>query len=161
MNQINCTILDPSLLPKYETQFSSGMDLKANQYSHSYDLGNTLDFPDNGILLFPFQRILVKTGLRIQLPEGHEAQIRPRSGLALKQGITVLNTPGTIDSDYVGEVGVILINLSDDPFKIKKGDRIAQMVFQKVEQFELNIVNELSNTVRGEGGFGSTNKEGK
>jgi len=104
----------------------------------------------------PGDRVLVKTGLHIELPPNTEAQVRPRSGLALKHGITVLNTPGTVDEDYRGDIGVILINLGKESFVIKKGDRIAQLVFHKVEKFNLNVVDKLSDTNRGEGGFNST-----
>lgn len=129
-------------LPKYETTSSAGMDLRANL--------------TESIVLKPFERVLVKTGLFIELPVGYEAQVRPRSGLALKKGITVLNTPGTIDADYRGEIGVILINLSNEDFVIENGERIAQLVIAKYEQAELIEVNELSETQRGAGGFGST-----
>lgn len=129
-------------LPKYETAASAGMDLRANL--------------TESIVLKPFERILVKTGLFVELPVGYEAQVRPRSGLALKKGITVLNTPGTIDADYRGEIGVILINLSNEDFVIENGERIAQLVIAKYEQAELIEVNELSETQRGAGGFGST-----
>lgn len=129
-------------LPKYETVASAGMDLRANL--------------SESITLKPFERTLVKTGLFIELPVGYEAQVRPRSGLALKKGITVLNSPGTIDADYRGEIGVILINLSDQDFIIENGERIAQLVIAKYEQAELIEVNELSETSRGAGGFGST-----
>lgn len=158
MNQkINCTIEDESLLPKYETVCASGMDLKAYSYTYPYDLATDFGVKEDWIItLSPLQRILIKTGLHIQLPENIEAQIRPRSGLALKNGISIVNAPGTIDEDYRGDIGVILINLSDTPFVIKKGDKIAQMVFQNVEKYDLNIVDQLSITVRGEGGFGHT-----
>ena len=129
-------------LPKYETLFSAGMDLRAN-----------LEEP---ILLKPFQRLVVKTGLFISLQQGYEAQIRPRSGLALKKGITVLNSPGTIDADYRGEIGVILINLSDSDFEINTGDRIAQMIIAKHEKIEWEVVDKLDDSVRGDKGFGST-----
>ena len=129
-------------LPKYETLFSAGMDLRAN-----------LEEP---ILLKPFQRLVVKTGLFISLQQGYEAQIRPRSGLALKKGITVLNSPGTIDADYRGEIGVILINLSDSDFEINTGDRIAQMIIAKHETIEWETVDKLDDSVRGDKGFGST-----
>ena len=129
-------------LPKYETTASAGMDLRANL--------------TESIVLKPFERVLVKTGLFIELPVGYEAQVRPRSGLALKKGITVLNTPGTIDADYRGEIGVILINLSNEDFVIENGERIAQLVIAKYEQAALIEVNELSETQRGAGGFGST-----
>ena len=129
-------------LPKYETLFSAGMDLRANL--------------EESILLKPFQRLVVKTGLFISLQQGYEAQIRPRSGLALKKGITVLNSPGTIDADYRGEIGVILINLSDSDFEINTGDRIAQMIIAKHETIEWEAVDKLDDSVRGDNGFGST-----
>ncbi len=132
-------------LPKYETQYSAGLDLKAF-------------LPEGPITLEPLQRGLVKTGLFIELPVGYEAQVRPRSGLALKKGITVLNSPGTIDADYRGEICVILINLSQEPFVINDGERIAQMVVARHEQAELVQVEELSETERGVGGFGHTGK---
>lgn len=127
-------------LPQYATPQSAGMDLRAN-----------LDEP---ITLQPLQRTLVPTGLFMALPAGYEAQVRPRSGLAIKKGITVLNTPGTIDADYRGEVCVILINLSNEPFVINDGERIAQMVIARHEQPELIQVTELNETERGTGGFG-------
>ena len=129
-------------LPRYATPMSAGMDLRAN-----------LDEP---ITLLPMQRALVKTGLYIALPEGYEAQIRPRSGLALKHGITVLNTPGTVDADYRGEVMALLINLSQEDFIINPGERIAQMVIARHEQAEFQIVEELDETERGAGGYGHT-----
>lgn len=129
-------------LPQYETPLSAGVDLRAN-----------IESP---ITLNPLDRALVKTGLFIALPEGYEAQVRPRSGLAYKNGISVLNAPGTIDADYRGEIGVILVNLSNAPFIISDGERIAQMVVAKCEQAEFIEVAELNETERGEGGFGST-----
>ena len=129
-------------LPKYETLFSAGMDLRANL--------------EESIVIKPFQRLVVKTGLFISLKQGYEAQIRPRSGLALKKGITVLNSPGTIDADYRGEIGVILINLSDSDFEINTGDRIAQMIIAKHETIEWEAVDKLDGSVRGDKGFGST-----
>jgi dUTP pyrophosphatase len=129
-------------LPTYETSASAGLDVRANS--------------DQPILLHPFERALVKTGLFLEIPLGYECQVRPRSGLALKKGITVLNSPGTIDADYRGEVGVILINLSQETVVIESGERIAQLIFAKVEQAEWNEVEILSETARGEGGFGST-----
>ena len=131
-------------LPKYETLFSAGMDLRANL--------------EESIVLKPFQRLVVKTGLFISLQQGYEAQIRPRSGLALKKGITVLNSPGTIDADYRGEVGVILVNLSNEDFVVEDGERIAQLVVAKCEQATFVETNELSETERGAGGFGSTGR---
>ncbi len=130
-------------LPKYETAQSAGLDLKAY-------------LPDGPVSLRPLERGLVKTGLFIELPAGYEAQVRPRSGLALKKGVTVLNSPGTIDADYRGEICVILINLSQDDFVINDGERIAQMVVARHEQAELVEVKELSDTERGAGGFGHT-----
>jgi dUTP pyrophosphatase len=131
-------------LPKYETIHSAGMDLRANL--------------SDDIVLKPLQRVLVSTGLYIELPEGFEAQVRPRSGLALKKGITVLNSPGTIDADYRGEICVILINLSADDFVITDGERIAQMVIGSHEHINWEQVEMLNNTVRGVGGFGHTGK---
>lgn len=129
-------------LPAYATELSAGMDLRAN-----------LSEP---IVLKPLQRCLVPTGLYMALPEGYEAQVRPRSGLALKKGITVLNSPGTIDADYRGEVGVILVNLSAEDFVIEDGERIAQMVIARYQQVEWEAVEVLSETERGAGGFGHT-----
>ena len=129
-------------LPQYATEQSAGMDLRAN-----------LDAP---ITLHPMERRLIPTGLHIALPEGYEAQVRPRSGLALKHGLTVLNTPGTIDADYRGEIGVVLINLSQEDFVINDGERIAQMVIARHEQGDFVVVEELDETERGEGGYGHT-----
>ncbi|MBQ0030154.1 MAG: dUTP diphosphatase [Paludibacteraceae bacterium] len=131
-------------LPAYATPQSAGLDLQAN-----------IDAP---IVLQPMQRVLVPTGLYIALPEGYEAQIRPRSGLAAKYGVTVLNSPGTIDADYRGELKVILINLSNEPVTINNGERIAQMVVAKFEQVNWEVVEVLDETLRGEGGFGHTGK---
>jgi dUTP pyrophosphatase len=131
-------------LPVYETSHAAGMDLRAN-----------LDSP---ILLQPMQRALVSTGLFIELPHGFEAQIRPRSGLAYKYGVTVLNSPGTIDADYRGEIKVLLVNLGSEAFEIKDGERIAQMVVAAHEQVQWNPSEELAETGRGSGGFGSTGK---
>ena len=130
------------LSPAYATALSAGMDLKAN-----------LDGP---VTLGPLERALVPTGISIALPAGYEAQIRPRSGLAAKKGITVLNTPGTIDADYRGEIKVILVNLSSEPFEIVPGERIAQMVIARHETVEWEETAHLDSTLRGEGGFGST-----
>ena len=130
-------------LPKYETSLSAGMDLRAY-------------LPDGPVTLKPLERALVPTGLFMELPAGYEARVRPRSGLALKKGITVLNTPGTIDADYRGEICVILINLSNDPFVVNDGDRIAQMVIARHEQADVIEVEALSATQRGTGGFGHT-----
>jgi len=129
-------------LPSYATAGSAGMDIRAN-----------VELP---VTLEPLERCLVPTGLFIELPEGYEAQIRPRSGLALKQGITCLNSPGTVDSDYRGELKVILINLSNTTQVINNGDRIAQMVIAKTAMAELFVVQQLNDTVRGDGGFGHT-----
>ncbi len=131
-------------LPKYQTALSAGMDLYANI--------------EESVTLKPLERKLISTGLLIELPQGFEAQIRPRSGLAIKNGITVLNSPGTIDADYRGEIGVILVNLSAEAFTINNGDRIAQMVIAKHETAVWDEVAELSETNRGAGGFGSTSK---
>lgn len=129
-------------LPEYATPQSAGMDLRAN-----------IEEP---IVLKPLSRVLIPTGLHIALPKGYEAQIRPRSGLAIKKGITCLNTPGTVDADYRGDVGVILINLSAETFIVNPGERIAQMVINKFEQAKFELVEELEETERGEGGFGHT-----
>ncbi len=129
-------------LPNYETIASAGMDLRSNI--------------SESITLKPLERTIVKTGLFIALPVGTEAQVRPRSGLAAKKGITVLNAPGTVDADYRGEIGVILVNLSNDDFVINDGERIAQLVIAKHERAEWNVVEILSETERGSGGFGST-----
>ena len=134
----------PYPCPAYATEQSAGMDLKANL--------------EESLVLKPLQRALVPTGLYMALPAGYEAQVRPRSGLAAKHGITVLNTPGTIDADYRGEVKVILVNLSDTPFEIVPGERIAQMVIARHEKVEWEEVNELDATSRGVGGFGSTGR---
>ena len=129
-------------LPTYETSASAGMDVRAN-----------IDEP---IVLEPMERVLIKTGLFLEIPVGYECQVRPRSGLAIKKGISVLNSPGTIDADYRGEVGVILVNLSNEAFTIEDGERIAQLVFAKFEQARWLNVEELTETNRGEGGFGIT-----
>jgi dUTP pyrophosphatase len=129
-------------LPAYATPQSAGMDLRAN-----------LDAP---ITLHPMERRLIPTGLHIALPEGYEAQVRPRSGLALKHGLTVLNTPGTIDADYRGEIGVVLINLSQEDFVVNDGERIAQMVIARHEQGDFVVVEQLDETERGTGGYGHT-----
>ena len=133
-------------LPAYETVNSAGMDLRAY-------------LPEGPVTLKPMQRMLIPTGLFMEIPEGYEGQVRPRSGLAIKNGVTVLNTPGTIDADYRGEVKIILINLSDTDFTISSGDRIAQIIFAKCEQMEVVNVETLSETERGAGGFGHTGKQ--
>ena len=132
-------------LPSYETSASAGLDIRA--------------FIEEKLTLSPGERKLIKTGLFLEIPEGYEAQVRPRSGLALKNGITVLNSPGTIDADYRGEIGVILINHSSENFEINSGDRIAQLVFAKVEQAVWFETESLNETERGQGGFGSTGKK--
>lgn len=132
-------------LPAYETDNSAGMDLRAN-----------LDHP---VVLKPLERCLIPTGLFIELPAGFEAQIRPRSGLAIRHGISVLNSPGTIDADYRGEIKVILVNLSSEEYTIHDGDRIAQMIISKVEKIKWLQVDQLEETSRGSGGFGSTGKK--
>lgn len=132
-------------LPAYATEQSAGMDLRAN-------IGEA-------VVLHPMERRLIPTGLHIALPPGYEAQVRPRSGLALKHGITVLNSPGTIDADYRGEIGVLLVNMSSEDFVVNDGERIAQMVIARHEQAEFVIVDELDATERGEGGYGHTGVE--
>ena len=132
-------------LPSYSTDFSAGMDLRANI--------------DSEIILKPLERVLVGTGLYIEIPVGYEAQIRPRSGLAIKNGVTILNSPGTIDADYRGEICVILINLSNENFVIRDGERICQMVIARHEKAEWEKANRLLETGRGKGGFGHTGKE--
>ena len=129
-------------LPAYATKQSAGLDLRADI--------------DEDVILQPLQRQLIPTGLHIALPEGYEAQVRPRSGLALKHGVTVLNTPGTIDADYRGEIGVVLVNLSQDPFMVHPGERVAQLVVARYEQADLVSVDVLDETERGEGGYGHT-----
>ena len=131
-------------LPRYATPLSAGMDVRANI--------------DEAVVLRPLERAMIPTGLSIELPEGYEMQIRPRSGLAAKHGITVLNSPGTIDADYRGEIRVILVNLSNEEFRIEAGERIAQMIVARYAQIEWQAVEELSSTERGAGGFGSTGK---
>ncbi|MFP5081217.1 dUTP diphosphatase [Pedobacter sp. JCM 36344] len=143
---MNIKIINKSAhaLPQYETAHAAGMDMRA--------------FIESEITIKPLQRILVPTGLYIELPVGYEAQIRPRSGLAYKHGISIVNSPGTIDADYRGEIKVLLVNLSDADFVIKDGDRIAQMVIAKHETIAWEAVESLSDTARGEGGYGHTGK---
>ncbi len=143
--QISIINKSTNQLPEYATTGSSGMDIRASL--------------DNEVILQPLERSLIPTGLFLEIPQGYEAQIRPRSGLAIKQGITCLNTPGTIDADYRGELKVILINLSNEPTIILHGDRIAQMVFMKIEQVQLIPVTTINETLRGDGGFGHTGKQ--
>lgn len=142
--QINIINKSEHPLPAYETAHAAGMDLRAH-------ITET-------VILAPMQRILIPTGLFIELPVGYEAQIRPRSGLAFKHGVTVLNSPGTIDADYRGEIKVLLINLGSEPFEIKHGERIAQMIIAKHETANWQVVEQLSKTTRGAGGYGSTGK---
>lgn len=131
-------------MPTYQTSGSAGMDLYASL--------------TESIVIEPLQRKLIPTGIYLEIPENYEAQIRPRSGLAFKHGITVLNTPGTIDSDYRGEIKVLLVNLSNETFEVNNGERIAQMIFAQVQQATLITTDELSETIRGEGGYGHTGK---
>lgn len=142
MLKINAINRGHEPMPTYATPQSAGMDLRAN-----------LEEP---VVLHPMERRLIPTGLHIALPEGYEAQVRPRSGLALKHGLTVLNAPGTIDADYRGEIGVVLINLSQEDFTINDGERIAQLVVARYEQVEFSLVETLDETERGEGGYGHT-----
>jgi dUTP pyrophosphatase len=147
VDKLTVNIINNSVnpLPAYATEGSSGLDLRANIEAE--------------IVLQPLERTLVPTGLFIELPLGYEAQVRPRSGLAIKHGITCLNSPGTVDADYRGELKVVLINLSNEPQPIHPGERIAQMVVQKVEHVTLVEVKEIGSTTRGEGGFGHTGKK--
>lgn len=144
MDEIQVKLISKSAneLPQYATPGSAGLDIRA--------------YVDESINLQPFQRLLVPTGLYLEIPMGYEGQVRPRSGLALKQGITCLNTPGTIDSDYRGEVKILLINLSNEMQVVENGDRIAQLVFAKTTKANLIVVQQLDDTVRGQGGFGHT-----
>lgn len=146
MQKVSVKIINKSNnpLPEYSTALSAGMDIRASL--------------EADVVLKPLERTLVPTGLFIELPEGFEAQIRPRSGMALKHGISVLNSPGTIDADYRGEIGIILVNLSNDEYTIKPGERICQMVIARHEHAEWNEVEILEESVRGEGGFGHTGK---
>ena len=144
MIQVQVQNESPYELPSYAAICSAGADLKA-----------VLEAP---LVLNPLERKVIGTGLKIALPEGFEAQVRPRSGLAAKHGVSVLNAPGTIDADYRGEIGVILVNLSNDPFTIEPGERIAQLILARYEQIEWKLTNILSETNRGKGGFGSTGK---
>ncbi len=143
--KINIINKSSNALPHYETIASAGMDLRAHL--------------ENDIVLPPMERVIIPTGLFIELPVGYEAQVRPRSGLAAKHGLTVLNSPGTVDADYRGEIGVILVNLSNTAFTIKNGERIAQMVIAKHDRAEWEEVQSLSDTSRGTGGFGSTGRK--
>jgi len=142
--QVNIINRSTNPLPEYATNGSSGMDIRAHL--------------EEAVSLVPLERTLIPTGLFVEIPEGYEIQVRPRSGLAIKQGITCLNTPGTIDADYRGEIKVILINLSNEVQTIQHGDRIAQMVFQKVEKINWQTVTDINETERGAGGFGHTGK---
>ena len=145
MIQVSIKNESPYDLPTYATSGSAGVDLKA--------------FIEESLILNPLERKIIRTGLKIMLPEGYEAQVRPRSGLAAKHGISVLNAPGTIDADYRGEVGVILINLSNEAFTVCPGDRIAQLILTKYEQIQWVIIDDLPISERGTRGFGSTGKK--
>lgn len=154
-------IINDSLneLPEYAKSGDSGMDLRANfsnGLNEDYMFGSVFDEERQTLLVFSGGRVLVPTGIYTSFPPGYEIQVRPRSGLALKHGVTVLNTPGTVDSSYRGEIGVILMNLSDEVFEVQQGDRIAQAVLAKVSLIEWNIVEHLDETDRGKGGFNST-----
>jgi dUTP pyrophosphatase len=142
--EVNIVNKSNNPLPSYQTMSSAGVDLAA--------------FIDDSMILQPGERALVPTGIYIELPEGFEAQIRPRSGLAFKHGISMVNAPGTIDADYRGEIGILLINLGQEPFTVSNGDRIAQMVIARYSRVEWNEVENLSNTARGTGGYGHTGK---
>jgi dUTP pyrophosphatase len=160
MVQVKIVNKSKNEIPSYATDLSAGMDLRADLTEIKKDFLVMCDYhvgPDgNNVTILPGGRALIGTGLYIQLPEGYEAQVRPRSGLALKHGITVLNSPGTIDADYRGEIGVILYNASGMPFTVNQGERIAQMIITKHEKAELIKVETLDETDRGEGGFGHT-----
>lgn len=169
-------VITKNQLPSYETPASAGMDIRAtfDNIVEKFLFNTTISRHDevytdengeikttqviNYITINPGGRVLIPTGLRVAIPEGYEIQVRPRSGLALKNGITILNTPGTIDADYRGDIGVIIINHGTEPFIIKAGDRIGQIVLNKVERIEWQQVDTLPDTIRGEGGFGSTGK---
>jgi dUTP pyrophosphatase len=144
MQKIRIVNTSPNPLPRYATEHAAGMDLYANNAEP--------------LTLGPLQRALIPTGIFIELPEGYEAQIRPRSGLAFKHGISIVNAPGTIDADYRGEIGILLVNLSNEAFTIQQGERIAQMVIAKHETVQWELVDSLSQTERGAGGFGHTGK---
>jgi dUTP pyrophosphatase len=144
MTEVKIVNVSDNQLPEYATNGSSGMDLRA--------------WVKEAVILQPMERVLVPTGLFIEMPEGYEAQVRPRSGLAIRQGITCLNSPGTVDSDYRGEIKIILINLSGEKQIIQSGDRIAQLVFQKIERIIWKESDSLNETQRNKGGFGSTGK---
>lgn len=143
--KVNFTRKDGAVIPAYQSEGAAGADLCA--------------FLSSPVTLRPLERKLLPTGISVEIPAGFEAQVRPRSGLALKHGITVLNSPGTIDSDYRGEIGVVLINLGSEPFVVESGDRIAQLVLQAVERASFAAVDKLGDTVRGTGGYGSTGKK--
>ena len=167
-------VITATQLPNYETPSSAGMDVRANfdnivekflfnttikKNENVYiDVNGETHYLIESITINPGGRALIPTGLRVAIPEGYEIQVRPRSGLALKNGITLLNTPGTIDADYRGDIGVIVINHGTEPFTIMAGDRIGQIVLNKVERIEWKEVDNLPDTIRGEGGFGSTGK---
>lgn len=149
-------------LPAYSTKSAAGMDVRASfSINKKEEFYQFADWDEEGgyLIIFPGGRALIPTDLYLEIPDGYEIQVRPRSGLALKEGITVLNTPGTLDSDYRGNVGVILMNLGDDPFIVKEGDRIAQIVMNKVENIEWDLSDSLSESERASGGFGHTGKQ--
>jgi dUTP pyrophosphatase len=164
MKEINVKILveEDIPIPRYESDSASGLDLRANLKKADNKISGkkyNIIYDDKGqdyIILQPNGRVLIPTGIRLEIPVGFEAQIRPRSGLALNKGITIANTPGTIDADYRGEIGIILINLSNEDFTIKHGDRIAQLILNEVVKIHWSIVEKLEETSRGEGGFGHT-----
>jgi len=155
VKEIKILLEDGVEIPKYETSKASGMDMRAWKYSLPDDLRTILDFPEKGITLQPHERVLIKTGIKVELPDGYEFQLRPRSGLSLKKGIVA--QLGTIDEDYTGDIGIILLNTSNKLFTVEKGERYGQIVFSKVDKFEWNITNEIKKVSdRGEGGFGHT-----
>lgn len=145
-------------LPKYETTGASGLDVRAWKYSLPSNLDEVLDFPEKGLTIRPCGRVLIKTGIHVELPQNKEIQVRPRSGLALKHGITLANAIGTCDEDYRGDIGVILLNTSNEPYTVHEGDRIGQLVLMSVDKFDWQEVDSLGASERGEGGFNSTGK---
>lgn len=163
MTQVNVINLSEQNLPKYETKGAAGLDIRADFSRITSDNplkfyagSGYFDFEKKMLRIDPMARVLIPTGLKVGLPEGIEMQVRPRSGMALKKGLTVINTPGTVDEDYRGEVGVPVINLNTEPIWIENGERICQVVFNKYEKIEWNLVDTLDETERGEGGFNST-----
>lgn len=158
MNKINIPVINDSIneLPQYETTGAAGLDVRANLTNFPEKFAVDCKWENNSLYIMPGGRALIPSGLHVAIPEGYEIQVRPRSGLALKKGITCLNTPGTIDADYRGDIGVILINHGKEAFKVEQGDRIAQLVLKKVEIINWIPVESLESTERGEGGFNST-----